>query len=702
MNLKTRVSMAIAIPLLLAAGLLADLAWNHVQDLRKLRALGGVIELADRAGALVHELQIERGMSVGYISSGRPDAILAKLDAQRLKVDAERARLDEFLAESQVVQEVPALGPDLDVIAAGLDRIPAFRQDVVNTLTSGGQAAAFYTGRIGELIDVIRKTVGYSPNLNIARQLQPYVSLVEAKEHGGLERAFGVALFNQAAAGDVSPATFKTYLSRLTGETLALERFRSQVSPLHLAWFDEMVQGPAVDQVAEWRKVLNGIAETQNGRGIDGSVWFARATERLDMIKAVGDRIAMAAGALLQDTVSQARAALFRLIALGMASIAVSLLIGFFAARSFSRGMTHLGDTVDQLATGATEFRIPGAERRDEIGAAIRAVDHLADNLRDRAETAGRIARGDLKVEVKPWSSEDCLGLALRDMVLKLREVISNASISAASVSSGASGMSRIAGQLSSGSTQQAAAVVEASASMEQMTANISRNADNAAQTGKIASQSADDARRSGETVGKAVTAMKTIAERITIIQEIAAQTDLLALNAAVEAARAGAHGKGFSVVASEVRKLAERSQRAAAEISQLSAETISVSGEAGQMLQALVPEIQRTADLVQEISTSAREQKIGAEQINLAIGELSQVIQQNAGAATDAAATSEALAAQSQQLTGVISYFEFNALSGASAGSTAQAAAGGHTVPDLTGTHHEEDAGAGYVRRSA
>jgi len=260
-----------------------------------------------------------------------------------------------------------------------------------------------------------------------------------------------------------------------------------------------------------------------------------------------------------------------------------------------------------------------------------------------------------------PRSEQDRLGISLRDMVLKLREVISNAHGSASHVAEGASTMSTTAEQLSAGSNQQASAAQEASASIEEMTANIRQNADNASQTEKIANQSADDAKKSGEAVANAVSAMKTIADKIIIIQEIARQTDLLALNAAVEAARAGTHGKGFAVVASEVRKLAERSQQAAAEISKLSAETVDVSGEAGRMLETLVPNIQRTADLVQEISASTREQNVGAEQINQAIRELDKVIQQNANAAEEAAATSQQLAAQSQQLNGVIAYFRID-----------------------------------------
>jgi methyl-accepting chemotaxis protein len=193
------------------------------------------------------------------------------------------------------------------------------------------------------------------------------------------------------------------------------------------------------------------------------------------------------------------------------------------------------------------------------------------------------------------------------------------------------------------------------------MASNIKQNAENATQTEKIARQSASDAQSSGEAVGRAVNAMQTIAEKITIVQEIARQTDLLALNAAVEAARAGEHGKGFAVVASEVRKLAERSQAAAAEIGTVSSQTLKVAQEAGEMLTRLVPDIKKTAELVAEISAACREQDIGADQINQAIQQLDKVTQQNASASEQMSATSEELAAQAEQLQSSISYFRTN-----------------------------------------
>jgi methyl-accepting chemotaxis protein len=228
------------------------------------------------------------------------------------------------------------------------------------------------------------------------------------------------------------------------------------------------------------------------------------------------------------------------------------------------------------------------------------------------------------------------------------------------SVASGSEQLSASADQMSQGATEQAASTEEASSSMEEMAGNIKQNADNADQTEKIARRSADDA-ASGQAVARAVGAMQTIASKITIVQEIARQTDLLALNAAVEAARAGEHGRGFAVVASEVRKLAERSQAAAAEISTLSDDTVTSAHQAGEMLQRLVPDIRRTADLVGEISAACREQDVGAAQINQAIQQLDQVVQQNAAASEQVSATSQELSAQADRLQSTISFFRID-----------------------------------------
>ncbi|MCX5814809.1 MAG: methyl-accepting chemotaxis protein [Proteobacteria bacterium] len=247
---------------------------------------------------------------------------------------------------------------------------------------------------------------------------------------------------------------------------------------------------------------------------------------------------------------------------------------------------------------------------------------------------------------------------SINTLIEKLTEVVTDIKTAADNVASGSQQMSSGSQQMSQGATEQAASAEEVSSSMEQMVSNIRQNADNAQQTEKIALKAAQDAREGGKAVSETVSAMKEIATKISIIEEIARQTNLLALNAAIEAARAGEHGKGFAVVATEVRKLAERSQTAAAEINKLSSSSVEVAEKAGEMLTKIVPDIQRTAELVSEINAASNEQNTGAEQINKAIQQLDQVIQQNASATEQMASTTEELSSQAEQLQDTIAFF--------------------------------------------
>jgi len=325
-----------------------------------------------------------------------------------------------------------------------------------------------------------------------------------------------------------------------------------------------------------------------------------------------------------------------------------------------------IADTaVDSLAT-AERVMIGGLSLGVLIGivVAIFLTKGITGPVQQGVEFARKLAQGDLtaKLDVDQKDEVGILAQALRDMVAKLREIVGEVQSASDNVASGSEELSASAEQLSQGATEQAASVEEVSSSMEEMGSNIRQNADNASQTEKIALKAALDAEAGGKAVVQAVGAMKNIAEKISIVEEIARQTNLLALNAAIEAARAGEHGKGFAVVAAEVRKLAERSGTAAAEISELSSSTVTVADQAGQMLVKLVPDIQRTAELVQEISAASNEQNAGAEQINKALQQLDQVIQQNASASEEMASTSEELSSQAEQLQSSIAFFHLGA----------------------------------------
>ncbi|WP_137897749.1 methyl-accepting chemotaxis protein [Sphingomonas sp. 2SG] len=345
------------------------------------------------------------------------------------------------------------------------------------------------------------------------------------------------------------------------------------------------------------------------------------------------------------------------MIAAATIATLLALAGALWISRIVSLGLSRVRVALDAVAIGDLDQTVT-ITSDDEIKDLIETVNAMTANLRRSATLADRIADGDLTGDHMPLSDQDRLGIALKTMVARLRAVAGDTIGAAEQVSAGSQQLSATADQVSQGATEQAAAAEQASASMEQMAANIKQNADNAAQTETIARRSSSEAERSGAAVQRAVGAMRTLAGKIGVVQEIARQTDLLALNAAVEAARAGDHGKGFAVVAAEVRKLAERSQAAAAEISGMSADTVGAATEAGDMLVRLVPDIHRTAELVAEISAACREQDIGASQINQAIQQLDQVTQQNASASEQISTTSESLADQAQELQHSIAFF--------------------------------------------
>lgn len=292
---------------------------------------------------------------------------------------------------------------------------------------------------------------------------------------------------------------------------------------------------------------------------------------------------------------------------------------------------------------------------------AVALTQGIVGPLRKGMAFAGTVATGDLTASIDIDQNDEIgvLARSLRDMSTKLKDVATSIESGASNVAAGSEELSASSQSLSQGATEQAAAIEEISASMEEMSANIDNNAHNATETERISRAAAANATESGDAVSQTVSAMKNIAEKISIVEEIARQTNLLALNAAIEAARAGEHGRGFAVVAAEVRKLAERSGTAAAEISELSTSSVSIAEKAGVMLGELVPEIKKTAELVQEIAAGTTEQSSSAQQVSKALTQLDQIIQQNASASEEMASTSEELSAQAIQLQQTIAFFK-------------------------------------------
>ncbi|MFI5303627.1 MAG: methyl-accepting chemotaxis protein [Nitrospiria bacterium] len=338
--------------------------------------------------------------------------------------------------------------------------------------------------------------------------------------------------------------------------------------------------------------------------------------------------------------------------------LVIGIGISYKMADSVTEPLEEAVEIAERSASG--DLNIPILiKSKDEIGKLLSAIQKIITSNRELTSKVVSIAGGDLTAKIKPRSDKDVLGLALRDMVLNLSKMIGEVRSGALMVSSAATHLSISSQSLSDGTSEQAASIEETSSSLEQMQSTIARNAENSQHMEKMALKGAKDAEENGKKVMETVEAMKMISEKVSIIEEIAYQTNLLALNATIEAARAGVHGKGFSVVANEVRKLAERSQIAAKEIRNVARSSVKLAEETGMLLMELVPSIRKTANLVQEVTVASNEQSSGVAQINKAMNQVDQVTQRNATAAEQLSRTAEEMTSQADNLKNLVSYFK-------------------------------------------
>ncbi|WP_407158161.1 methyl-accepting chemotaxis protein [Bradyrhizobium sp. STM 3557] len=649
-------------------------------------------KLAGAFGAVIILSAVAGGIAYSQLTSLSGTGERTVAQANRLKMAADV--MNGIQGQQRSEMRMLASTSDKDVqdyystMMTRRDRVLKLRDELYSKASDAGRRilddAGVHIKRMNELEDQIAKLTLLNSN-NKAAQLwkgegQPAVkeldnlldSMVAELNKGASESQLAVTALLTAKldAARLSRAIVSSYTTADLNEVEADVKEATQRLNAVKSDIAKLASGQSASAAAPLNAQLDRLskaAEKSTGLAAEAGNIKAAAlangegrkafNESLDSIEQYVKRNEQQMAEVSDEAAKEASFAKLLVICAIIGALLVAVASATWIAISTSRALARAVELANAVAIGDLSQKIE-SKSDDEIGDVLKSLNAMTTNLNATASVANEIANGNLTVAAKPLSDQDTLGLALERMVEKLRQIVSEALTAAQNVSAGSQELSASAEQLSQGATEQAASAEEASSSMEEMAANVKQNASNASQTEKIAAQSSKDAEASGVAVGRAVEAMRTIAEKITIVQEIARQTDLLALNAAVEAARAGEHGKGFAVVASEVRKLAERSQAAAAEIGTLSSDSVKVAQEAGQMLAKLVPDIKKTAELVEEITAACREQDVGSAQINQAIQQLDKVGQQNASASEQVSSTSEELASQAEQLQATIAYF--------------------------------------------
>jgi methyl-accepting chemotaxis protein len=587
-------------------------AANEMADVEQM------VQMSVAISSLVHEVQKERGATAGFIASNGKK-FTSEMNAQRKLTDNKNSDLNDFL--SGFDQSIIG-GNFLNNVLADFQKISSIREKVSSFQITSKEAIGFYTGLNTQFLATISLVSKKSSNASIINMTSSYVNFLQGKERSGIERA---VLSNVFTSNKFSEGFLEKAISLKAMQNTFFSSFLSLASTEFSQKFDTLTKSDETQEVMRMRS-LAYAAGTSFGLedfGIDANYWFNTSTKRINALKKLEDQMSAHLITTATTTFQQANTTLkwFGIIT------AVSILITLFLAIMITRIL------LDQLGGEPIEI----------------------------AAIVQQIAIGKLNIKFTSTKAEVGIYADIHQMVNKLQEVIQIVRSGSDNLASASQQVNATAQVISQGAIEQSTSAAVTSSSVEQLNASVQQNAENSSVTETIATNSASEVKQGAKAVSETIYAMENIAKKVRLIEDIAYRTNLLSLNAAIEAASAGKNGKGFAIVAVEVRNLAESSRVKAEEISELAVDSVNIAERAGQLITQVVPAITKTSDLIQKISTVTSEQSVGVRQISDAMNQLDQVAQQSAAASEELAATSEELNAQAEQLQQAVAYFQLD-----------------------------------------
>ncbi|MDP2098720.1 MAG: nitrate- and nitrite sensing domain-containing protein [Methylobacter sp.] len=598
-------------------GLLGLSAFTIAQQFKAMSVADKVSELAVfsfHASALVHELQKERGMSAGFLGSNGQKFRSELQEQHRLTTEKLNA-LEHSLQNSDIKADAQ-VAPPLHKVLAELERIQPMRQSILGLSVPAAQAIGYYSDVNAQFLDIISYLPQLSLDTTMSAQLSAYANFLKSKEQAGIERA---TLSNTFAMDKFGPGMYERLISLIAVQNTFIDVFLSFADSAAQQFYRQTLTG---QDIAETQR-MRDVALKQGNLGnfaIDATYWFDRQTHKIDLLKKVEDHLSLLFFEKTNTLKSQAFTFLILVstIVTGLIALALSL---FFVLRH---------DIARQLGGEPSEVCV----------------------------MAEAIAEGHL-VQHNDHELHQGIFAAMRIMESRLSGIIKTIHSCAQQILDAAQETSSAAASLSQSTCQQAASIDETTASVDELRESIEHNFANAQTTEKIAKTCADLAKQGNQVVEQVVEAMDKISRKIVLIEDIAYQTNILALNASIEAARAGQHGLGFSVVATEVRKLAGRSHDSAKDIRDLITASAQVTQHVEQLFTTMLPDILKTATLVQEISAASNQQAESIKQISEVMKQLDEVTQRNAAASEQLSATAHMLNDQSQVLDEEVGFFK-------------------------------------------